>query len=252
MKILLFIAALAVGLPAEEVVKTDGQVIEGKVLSRQDGEAIRIEDAQGKVWEIEWNDIRKVGGQRLGDPGLPMPKLDAHFSDQDWFAYWALGFGGLSYPSAWQGALESWGTRQMSLSLDMLGFYWPVNGRKTLLGFVVNGFGDAWLSRSGLRMANFNQYVYGFSAWQSLQGRLGDGWFVRADLGPAVSLLSTNDMTSGGLSVSRAVGFGATLGVGFLFGNNSENRFAPSLYYSPRYVEGELYQSYGGQAGILW
>ena len=230
------------GLAAVEIVKVDGEVLHGEILERLEGQSVRFKGEDGKTYVFYWDELKSVDGERLRGSG-PAP---GKFMDQTWFAYWALGAGFARYEAA---GLSPGGDHQLALGLDMFGFYWRLD-RRNILGFVANGIGDAYLD-SNNTITQVSHYTYGLSAWHSLQDELGNGAFLRLDLGPA-RLVESIDGGGRTLRASSDWGFGTVLGAGVFFGTEPGHSFVFNALYTPRFIAGQSYQSGNLSLGVIW
>ncbi len=171
------------------------------------------------------------------------------FMDQTWLAYWGAGLAAGAYPEAAQKALGE--GRLAGAGVDSWGFYWPLKDRRTALGFVAHGSGEFRLN--GLVPTSLVQAIYAFSALRSLEGELGDGWFLRGELGPALSITGSGPYGPANTYVeSRDYGFGAGLGLGCLFGSKPGYRIPLTLMYSPKLFKDGAFHSLSLLVGCLW
>ena len=121
----------------------------------------------------------------------------------------------------------------MTLSLDMLGVYFPRADGKTLIGGVINAFGDRidydeeWMQFSGV--------TYGDAAVHFPQAVIGKGPFLRADLGPSRMVVDG----SGTESESSDWGFGGLVGGGVAYPISRGTRLSLTVSYAFRRVEGD-------------
>ena len=87
---------------------------------------------------------------------------------ESWYTYWGIGYANPSYPSELQEVLDRVktvpGTMNLSLSLDLLGFYFPL-GEKTILGVILNAWGDRYQAdyQRGNDYMHLNGYLYSAS-----------------------------------------------------------------------------------------
>ena len=167
---------------------------------------------------------------------------------ESWYTYWGLGYASVSYPSELQSAIDYLkkqdGVDNMSLSLDLLGFYWHV-APSTIAGVIINTAGDRFTYQS--ESFQINQYIYGASVIHYLGERFGSGFFVRADAGLAKIIVQD----SNGDSTSSDSGFGFLAGGGWSidFGGT---RMLLNVNYALRNVESEKYSILGFSIGGLF
>jgi len=167
---------------------------------------------------------------------------------ESWYTYWGLGYASVSYPSELQTVIDILkdqdGVDNMSLSLDLLGFYWHV-APSTIAGIIINTAGDRYTYQS--ESFQINQYTYGASVIHYLGERFGSGFFVRADAGLAKLVVQD----SNGNSTSSDSGFGFLAGGGWSidFGGT---RMLLNVNYALRNVESEKYSILGFSIGGLF
>ena len=147
-----------------------------------------------------------LAGFGITSEGFAQNKLES------WYTYWGLGYANVTYPSPLDAAIDQLkdtpGVDHVSISLDVLGFYWP-KGERTLIGAVVNGFGDRF--EAGNEHMQINGLLLSFSAMRFLTDRIGKGLLLRGDVGAARIGLDTSvagDATSD-------LGWGASIGAGY-------------------------------------
>ena len=160
---------------------------------------------------------------------------------ESWYTNWGLGYAGIEYPAALDAVLDlvrSAGADNVSLTLDILGFYWPTN-EQTIVGFTVHGFGDRY--SAGGDDFQINAYTFSASLMHFVNARIGDGLFIRADLGPS-RLTFDGDGVS---SFESDWGFGGLIGGGYGFPVSRETRILIHVNFAVRRVEGENFNNLG-------
>jgi hypothetical protein len=128
--------------------------------------------------------------------------------------------------------------------MDVPGIYAPLSDRKTLLGGVINAVGDRYEVNS--RSLQLNAMTIGFSAMHFLTGEIGDGVFLRGDVGIARIQLDAEGETE-----TSDAGLGTLIGGGFAFPVSSETRLLLNLNYANRAIEGERYGAVSVNLGVL-
>jgi hypothetical protein len=168
---------------------------------------------------------------------------------EDWYAYWAIGGSSNHYPGSLDAALNTLesapGVNRSQLAFDMLGFYWPLNN-KTTLGFVISGSADR-LDDSFGDYLQINHYLYGASSMHFFGKTIGDGFYVRGDVGIAKLNLDSN---FGNATSDNGSGF--LLGVGYGWPISNESRILVGLSVSNYSVENENYSTTSLTVGGLW
>ena len=168
---------------------------------------------------------------------------------ESWYTYWGLGYADVKYPDELDDLLQDLedapGVDHVSIGLDFLGFYWPLN-EQTILGVIINGTGDRYeVSGSSMQI---NSYTFAFSAMRFLNNTIGKGIFVRAEAGPARLVVDTDDFGT----ESSDWGFGGLIGGGFGFNVSPGTRILLNVNYAVRKVEGDSYNTFGLSIGGLF
>jgi hypothetical protein len=169
---------------------------------------------------------------------------------EDWYTYWALGFSDHTYPEPLDTLVDLTdslpGVSRSQVAIDILGFYWPVKDQKTIAGFVISGSGDR-LEANG-DYVQINQNLYGGSVMHYFGQEVGDGFFLRGDLGFAKASVSNNY----GYSATSDTGSGLLLGVGYAIPVSAESRILFTLTTSTNNIEGDTYSTTAFRVGGLW
>lgn len=167
---------------------------------------------------------------------------------ESWYTYWGGGYSSISYPSELQSFLdlinEQDGVSNISLHLDLLGFYWHL-ANKTIAGVVFNGVGDRYSKDDDY--IQINQYLYSASVMQYLGEDFGSGPFLRTDIGLAKMVLQSSE----GEDSSSDLGFGFLVGGGWSF-DLGGTRLLLNINYAYRGVEDETYNTIGFSVGGLF
>ena len=185
-----------------------------------------------------------TAGFALGaEPATATPALEAR---ESWYLGFSLGYPALAYSG-------ETGRYARSLRADAsvsrvplaaeLGVYWPLSIRhETLLGVAAHGTVDHY-AVGGDSVDIARQLVAG-SAIAYLGPRLARGFFLRGDLGLAVSSLSD----SSGFSREGGPGPGGFAGFGWALPVSEETRLVVQAGYSLSWIEGEAYHQ--GSVGV--
>ncbi len=202
-----------------EEVDENGKVIKKteKVESETDDSAPEVkaepkEEAPKNVWA-----------------GMPTP-------NEDWYTLWGLGFSKASYSGdlgdAYEKSADAPGIdRSSTMNLDILGFYWPLSGHKTMMGFIFNVAGDTAEDNVGGELSLYT-YLMGFSVHHFFGRNIGDGWFVRGDAGLS---WATVELSSSGITAEERsdMTLGFMFGGGYGFAIGEETRLLVGLYIRP-------------------
>jgi len=178
--------------------------------------------------------------------------LQTFAAQEDWYTYWSFGFADNSYPGGLDSALdtiESWsGVDRMQGAMDIFGFYWPVQD-KLNLGFVISGSWDRF--ETPLGDVQLNQNLYAASVMRFFGKEIGDGLFLRGDLGIAKATLET-DTIFGSFDDESDTGLGFLLGIGYGIPVSEESRVLLSLNVSNKDIDGDSWSAVTFNIGGLW
>ncbi len=160
---------------------------------------------------------------------------------ESWYTNWGLGYPVIQYPDelgAVLDALKDIGVSNTAVMLDLLGFYFPI-GEKVIIGSNLNAWGDRYESNG--ESIQINAFTFGGSAMFFLQERIGEGVFLRSDLGLSRLVLAS----SGNDTESSDIGVGFLIGGGYGIPVSRETRILIHLNYSIRSIESETYSNLG-------
>jgi hypothetical protein len=182
------------------------------------------------------------GNRIVGDANLKV-------EGRKYYSYWGVGFSQEAIPqiaaSSKDGVARD-GVAKGSVSADLLGFYWPVGDPHMVIGIISNGALDA----NQLSAAEFD--VTRFSTSGSVlyfpQGGVGDGLFLRGDLGLSGNRLQTLN----GDSVTTKLGVGLLLGLGYAVPIANGTTLMLGGTVNVRRVGSENYGGLGLTAGTLF
>jgi hypothetical protein len=170
---------------------------------------------------------------------------------ESWYMYWGLGYPVITYPHEVQELLDyiedQPGISRTRLDMDLLGIYLPVNQHHTAVGFVINAAGDR-LSDDNNNWVQINQYTYGASVMHFFDRNIGDGLFVRGDIGIAKMVITNSDDYSSGSDA----GFGFLIGGGYSHPVTSGTRIVLNANYSYRKIEGDAVSKVAFSIGGLF
>ena len=178
--------------------------------------------------------------------------LQTFAAQEDWYTYWSIGSADNSYPDDLDALLDAFdslpGVDRTQGSMDMLGFYWPVKD-KLNVGFVISGSWDRF--ETSLGDMQLNQYLYAASAMKFFGKEIGDGLFLRGDLGFAKASI-TADTFIGNYDGETDTGMGILLGVGYGIPVSEDSRVLLSLNVSNKDIEGDNWSAVTFNIGGLW
>jgi hypothetical protein len=172
--------------------------------------------------------------------------------NESWYTYWGLGVAKIKYPSETQEQLDeikAAGSDHTSLSLDLFGFYWPLESKKTMVGFIINGVSDSY-KINGIDLA-IRQYTYSFSSMTFFGPNIGSEWFLRGDIGVAKFTAEVTG-TSSSISEASNTGLGLLVGGGYAWPIGTETRLLLNANYSYRKVEEDKISTAALTLGVLF
>ncbi len=168
--------------------------------------------------------------------------------EEDWYTYWAIGVADFDYPGSLGSDLDSIealsSVDRSKTGFDVLGFYWPQADNR-LLGFIVSGSTDFF--EAGDQELKISQNLFGLSGMKFFGQEIGDGLFIRGDVGLAEIVVKDNFST-----IASDSGFGYLLGAGYAFPVSSESRILVSMNFSDKQINGNNWKSTTFTVGGLW
>lgn len=168
---------------------------------------------------------------------------------ESWYTYWGIGWAGHSYTDdTFEQLQDQQGLDHVELGLDLLGFYWPV-GENTIIGGILNGTVDVY-SVGSLSTA-VTSSLLSFTTMRFLNGRIGQGPFIRGDIGLARASVRTEIGDVSATETSDA-GLGFLLGGGYGLPVSAGTRLLLNLNYSVRRIEGESFKIFQISLGGLF
>ncbi len=182
----------------------------------------------------------------------PRPTAGKQFSPniEEWYTLWGLGFSGVKYPSDVQNSLDSLnGLRHTTFNFDVLGFYWPWSNQHTMHGVIFNFVSDGYHDSTG--SLTISQNLFAYSIHHFFGENIGDGWYVRGDVGIAVYNITISD-SSTTLTAQSENGFGILFGGGYAWPISSETRFLLGANVATRNVKESKISTLNLTAGWLF
>ena len=169
---------------------------------------------------------------------------------EDWYTYWSIGISENTYPKDVQDAFDQAesqpGVDRIEISIDMLGFYWPMSNHKTLVGGVISGTSDT-LTNNGYELS-LRQYLYAISVMHFPGKEIGEGVFLRGDFGFSKAVIDTNYIGD----ASSETGTGMLIGIGYGIPVSSESRILLSINYTSKEIESDNTSAIMFNIGGLW
>jgi hypothetical protein len=178
---------------------------------------------------------------------------NAHAAVEQWYAYLGFGLSNVNYPGdldrVFDEAEDLPGVTRTTICLDLLGFYWPVADNTVMVGGVINAVGDM-LEGNGATIS-LNQYTYSVSAMKFFGREIGEGFFIRGDIGVAKLVLSVDGNGYDENEVSES-GTGFLLGGGYGFPLSEGARLLVGANVAYRSIEDEAVSTTSASIGLLW
>lgn len=169
---------------------------------------------------------------------------------ESWYSYWAIGLASHNYSDDMENMIDAAeskpGMERSQGAIDMFGFYWPINNH-SIGGFVISGSFDR-LQDNFDDYFQINQYLYGASGMHFFGEEIGDGFFLRGDIGFSKSSFQSNFLADD----ESDYGSGYLLGVGYGIPISWNTRFLITVTYSNKTIEGDNYTSSAITVGGLW
>lgn len=205
-----------------------------------------------KISESVLNDVAEVVEKETAKESTAKSELRS--DNESWYSYWGLGFGSVRYGNQeLQDALDSLKDNPMvdhlTVAVEIFGFYWPVLNHTTMLGFVMSGASETFKQDSN--ELTINQYQYSFSVMRFFGTNIGDGLFIRGDVGPVKYTVEGRTSTES-VRESSDWGYGVTFGGGYAFPLSRETRMLFNLNLSLREAEKESIRTLVFGAGWLF
>ncbi|MEK6556495.1 MAG: hypothetical protein AABZ31_14700 [Bdellovibrionota bacterium] len=156
--------------------------------------------------------------------------------DEDWYTLWGFGFTSTDYDEEavndiMDDADDEPGVDRSTANYDLFGFYWPMADKKTMHGFIINVVSDSLDGPGG--ELYITQTLYAYSIQRFYGANIGDGWFIRGDLGVARATIDVETYTYDD-SDSGDFGLGILGGGGYALSLSQETRILFGAYVTSR------------------
>jgi hypothetical protein len=166
----------------------------------------------------------------------PVANNGAPTDDEDWYTLWGFGFASVDYDDEdindeMEDADDQPGVDRSTANYDLFGFYWPMADRKTMQGFIINVVLDGLDGPGG--ELTISQSLYAYSIQRFFGANIGDGWFVRGDVGLSRTTLDVDTYTIDD-SESGDFGLGALTGGGYGLALTRQTRILFGAYLTSR------------------
>jgi uncharacterized protein YkvS len=263
-------------------------IVKGKANTLSVGDYLAVSDefgegCSGKVVKInndsaaiDISNCKNAKGVKVGTemsvssaPSIdqPMPgqrrdevaarKTNGPTADEDWYTLWGLGFSKVDYDDEAVNDILDYtedlpGVDRATINVDIFGFYWPTADRKSMHGFMGNVVADSLDGPGGTLSINQNMYAYSYHRFYG--ANIGDGWFLRGDIGLVKYVLSfdSKDILVADYEVDSDFGIGLLGGGGYGWGIGAETRMLLGAYLTHRNAEGDAANSFNVTLGFLF
>ncbi|MDH5232099.1 MAG: hypothetical protein OEZ58_14120 [Gammaproteobacteria bacterium] len=158
---------------------------------------------------------------------------------EDWYMMWGFGIASHSHAAATENYMkvnEIVGSSRTQNAIDMFGIYFPMGNDQTIVGFVVNGTYDSVQNSSAL--IQYNYYNYAISTLHFTGKEPGDGFFLRADVGKASSVLVVDNYYENSFKDIEGT-WGIVTGIGYGLPITPAARILVGLNYTLRNINKE-------------
>jgi len=179
----------------------------------------------------------------------PRNNPDLPTDNEEWYILFGGGFAGAAYQGKFKDTVKAIddlpGSTKRTGGLAMeLGVYFPTSSFKSMIGGNIELTGDGYSNETaaGDYRASIGQALVAISAYRFFGENIGNGWFIRGDLGVAKT---TMILEQPGLSnqLTEKTGFGALFGGGYAIPCGTETRVLFFINMSGRSFGGDRFRT---------
>jgi hypothetical protein len=188
----------------------------------EDDGSPKTEKTEATTQEVEPTPTHTQGG--FGN----LPSIN-----ESWYTLWGLGFSKTKYKGDIGDSFEdasSAGSRSTGIAMDLLGFYWPLSDQKTMIGVIINGSADS-VKLDGVT-DRITTTLLAFSVHHFFGQNIGDGFFVRGDIGFSSANIEVEESGFKWDKSSDST-LGVLFGGGYAWPINLDTRMLLGLYIRP-------------------
>jgi hypothetical protein len=151
---------------------------------------------------------------------------------ESWYVYMGLGYSSTSYSGVMDDYTSAYYMdKNYSLNWDMVHFYFPVNNN-FIIGPALNFVGDSYKDNYYNETVSIYQYFFGPSCMYFFGKEIGDGFFLRGELGLSRMVISSSDSSeTSGSNWGNGYGFLAGIGYGLPVSEGTRLLFTLSYSY---------------------
>ena len=169
---------------------------------------------------------------------------------ESWYFSFYLGYSDITYFNSLQRDIDNLksmsGVDHTPLSIGF-GVYFPFNEHKTMAGVVLQGSGDRF--SKGSDFSQINTYLFGASISHSLTGCIGNGFFVKGDLGLSWMIIDDSGYYK---PIASEKDLGFELNFGYMHPISYGTRIFGSVSWSNKSIESENVSSFNFNLGFLF
>ncbi|TNF37516.1 MAG: hypothetical protein EP315_02555, partial [Gammaproteobacteria bacterium] len=132
--------------------------------------------------------------------------ISTNYNSESWYAFWSIGFAKINYPgtlhhieSYLENTADNPEIYRPRNNMDMFGTYWPITEHNMLIGWVINVVSDSLVTNNdpkfnyiGDDLLIIDTFLYGISSMKFFGHEIGDGLFIRGDVGLAEYRISND------------------------------------------------------------
>ena len=182
---------------------------------------------------------------------LSTPSYAAQSKMERWYTLWNIGYGQNGYPLELEEILDDMNVEHPTgTTADVLGFYVPL-GEQTLIGTIINVSADPYEWKEYGTKIDIYNYIWGASVIHFPNAKIGQGSFMRTDLGAAfvrANVIQDDEE----LEATSDIGVGILVGGGYAWPIMEGTRLMGGLQFALRRVEKDYYMSVGLTLGALF
>lgn len=163
----------------------DGTILRGTLREIDDTNKIKLELADGSAFVRLKLEVERITTDTLVVARYEPQKETEKNLLESWYGYTGVGYAHPFYSGQTQREFDNFirleNPRRVSIGLDAFGFYLPFHNERTAVGGIINSTSYGYDITEGQYFLT-KTYV-AVSAMHFLQNQIGDGFFVRGDLG---------------------------------------------------------------------
>ncbi len=184
--------------------------------------------------ELSLNENNNSGDNQNSDNNTSSDKYPT--KNEDWYTYWSLGVSSISYEKLLKANTDSLdrvpGIVHTSIALDLFGFYYPNHQNKLLLGFIIHSIADSYTVDSTNEEISITQFFYNFSSIKFFGKNIGDGLFIRGDIGLTNCSINFDTNLYPNTTFESSTSWGLLIGMGYAIPIGVETRMMFNLNFS--------------------